>query len=140
MLFIEKTLNLVQYSGLNITYNTSVIQMAAQWDIIVFNKKPSEKSKFIFLLRQMYFSGHKCFRFEACCEARALMKAWVTRIIHYLVKTVMIISITRSGLLKSCEMLIIERSEIRKKQHDFKSVHFECRMVLFYMIYEKNRL
>ena len=25
----------------------------------------------------------------------------------------------------------IERSEIRKKQHDFKSVHFGCRMVLF---------
>ena len=29
--------------------------------------------------------------------------------------------------------------EIRKKQHDFKSVHFECRMVLFYTIWEKVR-
>ena len=52
----------------------------------------------------------------------------------------MIISISRSGLLKSCARFIIERSEIRKKQHDFKSVHFECRMVLFYMIWEKSRL
>ena len=42
-----------------------------------------------------------------------------------------VISISRSGLLKSCARFIIERSEIRKKQHDFKSVHFECRMVLF---------
>ena len=46
-------------------------------------------------------------------------------------KQKMIISILRSGLLKSCARFIIERSEIRKKQHDFKSVHFECRMVLF---------
>ena len=52
----------------------------------------------------------------------------------------MIISISRSGLLKSCARFIIERSEIRKKPHDFKSVHFECRMVLFYMIWEKSRL
>ena len=37
----------------------------------------------------------------------------------------------RNGHLKSCAMFIIERSEIRKKQHYFKSVHFECRMVLF---------
>ena len=28
----------------------------------------------------------------------------------------------------------------RAKQHDFKSVHFECRMVLFYMLWEKSRL
>ena len=55
-------------------------------------------------------------------------------------KQKMIISISRSGLLKSCARFIIERSEIRKKQHDFKSVHFECRMVLFYMIWEKSRL
>ena len=27
--------------------------------------------------------------------------------------------------------VFIEQSEIRKKQHDFKSVHFEYRMVLF---------
>ena len=32
-------------------------------------------------------------------------------------------SISRNGLLKSCARLVIERSEIRKKQHDFKSVH-----------------
>ena len=38
-----------------------------------------------------------------------------------------VISISRSGLLKSCARFIIERSEIRKKQYDFKSVHFECR-------------
>ena len=38
-----------------------------------------------------------------------------------------------------CEV-IFERNEIRKKQHDFKCVHFECRMVLFYMICEKSRL
>ena len=52
----------------------------------------------------------------------------------------MIISISRSGLLKSCARFIIERSEIRKKQHDFKSVHFEYRMVLFYMTWKKSRL
>ena len=45
----------------------------------------------------------------------------------------LVISISRSELLKSCASarFIIERSEIRKKQHDFKSVPFECRMVLF---------
>ena len=53
---------------------------------------------------------------------------------------VLVISISRNGLLKSCARFVIERSEIRKKQHDFKSVHFECRMVLFYMIWEKSRL
>ena len=42
-----------------------------------------------------------------------------------------VISISRSGLLKSCARFIIEQSEIRKKKTDFKSVHFECRMVLF---------
>ena len=42
-----------------------------------------------------------------------------------------VISISRKGHLKSCARCIIERSEIRKKQHDFKCVHFECRMVLF---------
>ena len=51
-----------------------------------------------------------------------------------------VISISRNGHLKSCARFIIERSEIRKKQHDFKCVHFECRMVLFYMIWEKSRL
>ena len=40
-------------------------------------------------------------------------------------------SLSRYGHLKSWAELIIERSEIRKKQHDFKSVHFDCRMVLF---------
>ena len=50
-----------------------------------------------------------------------------------------VISISRSGLLKSYARFIIERSEIRKKQHDFKSVHFECRMILFYLIWEKSR-
>ena len=48
--------------------------------------------------------------------------------------------ISRNGLLKACARFIIERSEIRKKQHAFKSVHFECRMVLFYTIWEKSRL
>ena len=52
----------------------------------------------------------------------------------------LVISISRNGLLKSCARFVIERSEIRKKEHDFKSVHFECRMVLFYMIWEKSRL
>ena len=33
-----------------------------------------------------------------------------------------VISISRSGLLNSCARFIIERSEIRKKQHDSKSV------------------
>ena len=51
-----------------------------------------------------------------------------------------VISISRNGHLKSCARFIIERSEIRKKQHDFKCVHFECRMVLFYTIWEKSRL
>ena len=44
-----------------------------------------------------------------------------------------VISISSNGLLKSCARFVIEQSEIRKKQHDFKSVHFECRMVLFYI-------
>ena len=43
-----------------------------------------------------------------------------------------------NGLLKACARFIIERSEIRKKQHAFKGVHFECRMVLFYAIWEKS--
>ena len=42
-----------------------------------------------------------------------------------------VISISRNGLLKSCARFVIQRSEIRKKQHDFKSVHFECRMAPF---------
>ena len=51
-----------------------------------------------------------------------------------------VISISRSGLLKSGARFIIERSEIKKTQHDFKCVHFECRMVLFYTIWKKSRL
>ena len=51
-----------------------------------------------------------------------------------------VISISRNGLLKACASFIIERSEMRKKQHAFKSVHFECRMVLFYILWEKSRL
>ena len=54
--------------------------------------------------------------------------------------TVLVISTSRNGLLKAYPKFIIERSEIRKKQHAFKSVHFECRMVLFYIIWEKSRL
>ena len=46
----------------------------------------------------------------------------------------------KNMLSKSCARFIIERNEIRKKQHDFKGVHFECRMVLFYMIWEKSGL
>ena len=42
-----------------------------------------------------------------------------------------VISISRNGLLKSCARIGIEPSKIRKKQNAFKSVHFECRMVLF---------
>ena len=50
-----------------------------------------------------------------------------------------VISISRNGHLKSCARFIIERSEIRKQQHDFKCVHFECRIVLFlYDIGEKS--
>ena len=55
-------------------------------------------------------------------------------------RTEIVISMSRNGLLKACARFIIERSEIRKKQHAFKSVHFECRMVLFYTIWEKSRL
>ena len=51
-----------------------------------------------------------------------------------------VISISINGHLKSCARFIIERSEIRKKQHDFKCVHIECRMVLFYTIWRKSRL
>ena len=43
-------------------------------------------------------------------------------------------------LLKSYIRYFIERSEIRKKQHDFKSVHFECRMVVFCTVWEKSQL
>ena len=53
----------------------------------------------------------------------------------------LVISISRNGHLKSCARSVIERSEIRKKQHDFKSVHFEYRMVLFlYDMGEKSIL
>ena len=62
------------------------------------------------------------------------------RIFWVRIFTETVISISRNGLLKSCARFVIERSEIRKKQHDFKSVHFECRMVLFYMIWEKKRI
>ena len=43
---------------------------------------------------------------------------------------IIVISISRNGLLKSCARFVIERSEIRKKKYDFKSVHFECTKVL----------
>ena len=36
-----------------------------------------------------------------------------------------VIFTSRNGLLKACARFIIERSEIRKKQHDFECVHFE---------------
>ena len=51
MLFIEKTLNLVQYVGLNITYNTLVIQIVAQWDIHneIFLQKPLRNDMYVFL-------------------------------------------------------------------------------------------
>ena len=44
---------------------------------------------------------------------------------------VFLFSISINRLLKSFVRFIVQRSEIRKKQHDFKRVHFECRMVLF---------
>ena len=37
---------------------------------------------------------------------------------------------SRNGLLLACARFIIEQGEIRKKQNAFKSVNFECRMVL----------
>ena len=52
----------------------------------------------------------------------------------------MIISISISGHLTSCARFIIERSEIRKKQHVFKSVHFECWMVFLHDMGEKSTL
>ena len=55
----------------------------------------------------------------------------INQICNYFRKTI-VISISRSGLLKSCARFIIERSEKREMQHDFKSVHFECRMIIFY--------
>ena len=36
---------------------------------------------------------------------------------------IIVISISRNGLLKSCARLIIERSEIRNKQHDFSTFY-----------------
>ena len=39
-----------------------------------------------------------------------------------------------------CATFYIKLSEIWNNQRDFKSVHFECRMVLFYTIWEKIRL
>ena len=42
-----------------------------------------------------------------------------------------VVFISLNGLSKACVRFIIERSEIRKKQHAFKSVDFECRMVIF---------
>ena len=65
---------------------------------------------------------------------------WLKDCLYLQNSTTLVNSISRNALLKSCARLIIERSEIRKKQHDFKSVHFECRMVLFYTIWEKSRL
>ena len=51
---------------------------------------------------------------------------------------IIIISISRNGLLKLCARFIIERSEIRKKQHDFECVHFECRMHHFFTRYGRK--
>ena len=48
-----------------------------------------------------------------------------TKVTEYLV-----ISMSRNGLLLACARFIIEQGEIRKKQNAFKSVNFECRMVL----------
>ena len=50
--------------------------------------------------------------------------------IYKRVRLDIVISISRNGLLNSRARFVIERSEIRKKQHDFKSVHFECRMAV----------
>ena len=36
-----------------------------------------------------------------------------------------VISISRNEILKSCARFIYERSELKKKQHDFKSARFE---------------
>ena len=49
-----------------------------------------------------------------------------------------VISISRNGLLKSCARFIIELNKTGKKQHDFKSAHFECRMLLFYTSVKKE--
>ena len=68
------------------------------------------------LISQKYFSGPKTF--------------WQFTIV---------ISISRNGHLNSCARFIIERSYIRKKQHDFKCVHFEFRMVLFSIECRKNK-
>ena len=76
--------------------------------------------------------------FQLSTLVRIELKSFLWNLVRKMSKTV--ISISRNALLKSCARFIIERSEIRKKQHDFKSVHFECRMVLFYTIWEKSRL
>ena len=58
----------------------------------------------------------------------SLRSAWASNWSHLCPETV--ISISRNGLLKSCARFVIERSEIRKTQHDFKSVHFQCRIYI----------
>ena len=42
-----------------------------------------------------------------------------------------VISISRNGLLKACARFIIERSEIRKKQHAFKSPIYDVEWCFF---------
>ena len=69
------------------------------------------------------------FYYQIFDPKRAAPLRRLATMLRYRVKIV--ISISRNGLLKACARFIIERSEIRKKQHAFKSVHFECRMVLF---------
>ena len=64
----------------------------------------------------------------------------VRTLVKYEIKVIVISILSRNGLLKAWAWFIIVRSEIRKKQHAFKSVNFECRMVLFYTIWEKCRL
>ena len=44
---------------------------------------------------------------------------------------IIVISISRNGLLKACARFNIERSEKREKLHVFKRFHFEHIMVLF---------
>ena len=85
--------------------------------------------------------SHKFLSYVIANSGRNLLKVTISqKKISFNKNVIVVISISRNGLLKVCARFIIERSEIRKKQHAFKSVHFECRMVLFYMIWEKSRL
>ena len=86
---------------------------------------------------QIYF--HATFQTTTNCQS-APTSFWSIDVLRVILWFKLVISISNNGLLKSCTRFFIERSEIRKQQHDFKSVHFECRMVLFYIIWEKSRL